>query len=529
MRIACAVRRERIARSLAFVVVLTLCRPHAAGASPLEYLPVGDPLEAELRTLDVLGPASPGRPLRLPRAGMRPLQRFELDSLPLPEQVSGVAHRISLVRLHRALAREDDPAVPNVVAGRTPRLFQKHYPDGARFEMSVGVEGTAEASSQRVRYLSDTGLHGRIALETDRWLAFSHLIVGHEDTARTYADPVFPGTDIIVYTGETYIGYSGVGGRWGIQFGRSRWHWGPGEEGSLLLSKTAVPITALSFHARVEPLRADGTAISATLASGSGEQLAAHRLEWQPRDGLRIGLSEAARYRSEAWQPLYLLGVIPYVLVQRMQDQDEPAARAAHRNNIMVGGDIAWRVAPGTRIYAEGLADDLHLSDRVTFPNRYAYQLGWDGVGTFHETRVVWGGEYTHLTRFVYTSYFGRDFVAQGRPIGFPVAPDARRMRVRAGWDLSPAWQLTTVATRTMQGENTLAESFAPGDTPVDASRLQGVVEETRELEAGVRWWPVGGVDLAAVARYRWVDNAGHLAGARERGLSGTFSFSLVR
>jgi hypothetical protein len=529
MRIAWAVRRERIARSLAFALLLALCRPHGAGGSPLEYLPVGDPLEAELRTLDVLGPASPGRPLRLPRAGMRPLQRFEMDSLPLPDQVTGLAHRISLVRLRRVLARESEPGTPNLTAGRTPRLYQKHYPDGARFEMSVGAEGTGEVTSRRVRYLSDTGVHGRIALETDRWLAFSHLIVGHEDTARTYADPVFPGTDVIVYTGETYIAYSGIGGRWGIQFGRSRWHWGPGEEGSLLLSKTAVPITALSFHARVEPLRADGTAISATLASDSGEQLAAHRLEWQPRDGLRLGLSEAARYRSEAWQPLYLLGAIPYVLVQRLQDQDEPEARAAHRNNILVGVDVAWRVAPGTRLYAEGLADDLHFSNRVVFPNRYAYQLGWEGAGIFRATRVVWGGEYTRLTRFVYTSFFDRDFVAQGRPLGFPVAPDARRMRVRAAWDLSPAWQLTTVATRTEKGENTLAESFTPGSPRVDASRLQGVAEETRELEAGVRWWPVGGLDVAAVAVYRWVDNAGHVAGARERGARGTFAFRLVR
>jgi hypothetical protein len=195
----------------------------------------------------------------------------------------------------------------------------------------------------------------------------------------------------------------------------------------------------------------------------------------------------------------------------------------------MVGADVAWRVAPGTRLYAELLADDLHLISSIVYPNRYAYQLGWEGAATFRATRLVWGGEYTRVSRFAYSDSFDRDFVAQGRPLGFPFAPDARRMRVRAAWDLSPAWQLTTVATRTEKGENTLAEPFQPGSPSVDASRLQGVVEETRELEAGVRWWPVGGVDLVAVAAYRWVDNAGHLAGARERGLRGTFAFRLVR
>jgi hypothetical protein len=522
-------RRKGVVRSVALGLLLALGRPHAAGGSPLEYLPVGDPLEAELRTLDVLGPVSPGRPFRIRRSGTRPLQRFELDSLVLADQAPGLAHRISLVRLQRVLAREWEPGAADLPGGVTPRFYHKHYPDGARFELSVGAQGAAEFSARPVRYFSDTGVHGRIALETDRWLVFSHLVIGHQDTAQTYADPIFPNTDIIIYSSDSYLAYSGAGGRWGMQFGRSRWHWGPGEEGSLLLSKTAVPITGLAFHARLEPLHADATALSATLASAAGEQLAAHRLEWQLSDGLRVGLSEAARYHSAAWQPLYLLSAIPYILVQRLQDQDEPGRLEANHNNILIAADVAWRPTTGTRLYVEGLSDDLHLINSVVNPNKYAYQLGWEGVGTFRSTRLVWGGEYTRVTRFVYTSYFDRDFVAQGRPLGFPVAPDARRMRVRTAWDLSPAWQLTAVATRTERGENTLAEPFLPGSPHVDASQLQGVVEETRELEVGARWWPVGGMDVAAVAAYRWIDNPRHLAGARERGLSGTFAFRLVR
>ncbi len=523
-------RRERAACCIALVLALHLGRPPLVVGAPLEYLPVGDPLEAELRVLDVLGPASPGRPLRLPRSGTRPLRRFELDSLPLPGEVPGLAHRFSLLRVRRVLAREAQPGSPAAATpGRTPRFYQRRYGDGARFELSVGAEGGGEVATRHVRYFSNTGFHGRVALETDRWLAFSHLVVGHQDTARAYADPLFPHTDVIIYSSESYLGYTGAGGRFGLQLGRSRWHWGPGEEGSLLLSKTAVPLTGIVLHARLEPLHADGTAISATLKSNPGEQLAAHRLEWQPRDGLRLGLSEAARYQSAAWQPLYLMGVLPYILVQRIQDQDDPDAREANRNNIMVGADIAWRVAPGTRLYGEWLADDMHVVSSTAQPNRYAYQVGWEGVGTFRGTRLVWGGEYTRVTRFVYTSYFGRDFVAQGRSLGFPVAPDARRMRVRAAWDLSPTWQLTSVAMRTQKGENTLAEPFVPGGPGVDAASLQGVVEETRELEVGARWWPAAGVDIAMTAGYRWVDAAGHRAGAQVRGARGTFAFRLTR
>ena len=88
-----------------------------------------------------------------------------------------------------------------------------------------------------------------------------------------------------------------------------------------------------------------------------------------------------------------------------------------------------------------------------------------------------------------------------------------------------------TVATRTRKGENTLAEPFiaVPGAPIVDAATFEGVVEETRELEGRLRWWPRGGVDVALTAGYRWVDDAGHVAGARLREPRGTLALQLVR
>jgi hypothetical protein len=49
----------------------------------------------------------------------------------------------------------------------------------------------------------------------------------------------------------------------------------------------------------------------------------------------------------------------------------------------------------------------------------------------------------------------------------------------------------------------------------VPAQTFQGVVEESRELEAGLRWWPASGVDLRALAAYRWVENESHVPGQR--------------
>lgn len=528
MRIAGSVRVQCVAWWLSVALLRLFADPLPAGASPYEYLPVNDPLEAELRILEVIGPVFPGQPLRLLHQNTRPVQRFELDSLPDPAQVSGPA-RISLLRLRRVLARDQAPDPARApVPGTTPRLYQKHYADDTRFEVSAGFEGGVKLIEHQTDAISGTGLHGRVALETERWLAFSHLIVGYVDTARTFGDPLIAGTDVLVHSEESYLTYSGAGGRWGVQFGRNRWHWGPGQEGSLMLSRTSVPITGLAFHARLEALHMEGTVISATLKAGEGEQLAAHRIEWQPWDALRLGLSEAARYKSAAWQPLYLAGIIPYIMVQRLHDQDEPGFQPENRNNVMIGMDATWRIAPGTRVYGEWLVDDLHAASAAT-PNKYAIQLGWEGVGMVRGTRVSWGGEYTRLTQFLYTSFFGRDYVAQGQPLGFPIAPDARRMRVRAALDLSPAWQLSTIATRTEKGENTLDQPFVPGSPRVDAAKLSGVVEETREWEAGLRWWPAGGIDVSLTAAYHWIDDAGHVPGARDRGARGALAVRLVR
>src|SRR3989442_10818919 len=82
MRIAREVPQGWIVSALVLALAAGPVRLPAAAGSPVEYLPVGDPIESELRTLDILGP-EPDRPaLHLPHLGMRPLARFEADSLP---------------------------------------------------------------------------------------------------------------------------------------------------------------------------------------------------------------------------------------------------------------------------------------------------------------------------------------------------------------------------------------------------------------------------------------------------------------
>jgi hypothetical protein len=257
-------------------------------------------------------------------------------------------------------------------------------------------------------------------------------------------------------------------------------------------------------------------------------QLAAHRLEWQPTENLRVGFSEAVRYRASSWEPLYLIGVIPYSIVQNLLVKDEPDSMARLRNNVLAGFDAAWRVAPGTRLYSEFLIDDVRTND-AEIVSKYGYQAGWEGVGTVFGTAVHWGTEYTRLSRFVYTSYYDRAFVASGTPLGFPTGPDSRRVRVRMTWDPLVSWQVFTIAARTDAGESGLDSSYVPGGPRVSVMSFAGVVETTRQLEAGLRYWPASGIDVEVLGGCVWTRNLEHVEGRRRREPYVALSLRLVR
>jgi hypothetical protein len=493
--------------------------PSSTRATPLDFIPVGDPIEDELRVLDVLGSTD-----SLAHLGIRPLQVAELPSF--TDSARGTAAAITETRLRRALA--NDRAYADPVPGRSPRLFQRSYPDDQRVESSAALEGSGAAARGRgPDFTSPSGLHVRLGAQVDRWSLHTHLLVGHVTQGLRFAPPVLGHNDAVLHSEEAYLGYTGAGARWSMQLGRSRWHWGPGEDAGLLLSKTSAPLTGMAFHFGIRPLHADGTILSATIDQISHQQLAAHRLEWQPSSGVRLGIAEAVRYRSERWEPLYAIGVLPYALGQNLLVHDGPDSVAALRNNVQAAVDAAVRLAPGQRVYAELLIDDLRTND-AAIVSKYGYLAGWESaISAFG--RVTWGLELSRLTRFVYTSSFGEPFTAQGIPLGDPDGPDSRRVRLRAAWDTSVAWQVFGLASRTDLGESGLGRTFHPGDPYEKVDRFLGVVEHTTQAELGIRWWPAAGIDVATGAVFRRIDNADHVAGARHIEPGGELRLRLVR
>ena len=83
--------------------------------------------------------------------------------------------------------------------------------------------------------------------------------------------------------------------------------------------------------------------------------------------------------------------------------------------------------------------------------------------------------------------------------------------------------------TQTDRGENALDEPYFIGTPRPDPSSFEGVVERSREVELGVRWWPATGIDLALRGAWRTIDQRDHVPGASADEWTAAVEVHLVR
>src|SRR5512145_3236032 len=78
-------------------------------AAPGQFLTVGDPIEDELRLLDLFPRAALQDRLRLPHLGTRPLQLFEIQGAGAGVLGARPEVALSMARLERFLGRDPSP------------------------------------------------------------------------------------------------------------------------------------------------------------------------------------------------------------------------------------------------------------------------------------------------------------------------------------------------------------------------------------------------------------------------------------
>jgi hypothetical protein len=524
----------RLGRAVAVLLLVAAATPVAPSAEVLEWLPVDHPAYRELDLLVTEGLIDTTFGL-----DARPVARIDAAKL-VAQARARHPDRLThpgLVRLSREFSREFvelglepetryTPPLVDVPKRRTGESADSVYAQG-RLRLIPYLAMAYERSFEGVgQFVDGSRLGLRIGVELGSLLLYSDLWAGKFKDAEEFTDALIKGSDLILYTEDTYVSWRS---RWlDFSFGRNRTALGPGRSGSLLWSSTAEPTTNIRWGGSLLGGKLRGTILHADVDASEWARLAAHRLDWVPIPSLSFGLQEAARYTSSHWEPLYVIGILPYALVQRLLETDTrgDSAGVSVRNNVMLGLDARWRLLPGTSLYGEFLIDDINLEEGGA-PSRLAYQFGWLGAGRLFGKRLAWRGEFTRINRFVYTVFYGENFIHQAEPLGYPTGSDSRTLRADFQYDFSSDWYLDLSGIQVEKGEGGIDEFYDPDGPPASGSGFGGVVETTRLFRTGLTWTPRDGVELRGDWSYRWRDNANHTQGLDDEDWGGRLAVLL--
>jgi hypothetical protein len=346
----------------------------------------------------------------------------------------------------------------------------------------------------------------------------------HEGAAR-FGNVVFQDSDI-QYNPNRFVAKA-HGRFWEVWFGREHARWGPGRSGGLLLGGTRTPFGQFGYTFHLGDF-ITATAVHAWLSAAEGRYAAYHRAEFNPGKGLRLGLAEGVRYDRSSPDPLYLVNLITYAAVERLntlEGSPDADGQSLFRSNVLASADFYWRFAPGTAAYGELMVDDFN--DRVS-PTRMAYQLGARQEFSGRR-RLLLQAEYTRVYNYTYSVYYGRDFEHAGEPLGYPAGPDVADLNLWADLDLNLEWSVGVRAFHRRSGEGTLGSPWCPetlADLGEDTSHCQtvdnrasgremaGVVETRTGFSAGPTFSPRDNLRLEIETGIVVFDDFEHVPGA---------------
>jgi Capsule assembly protein Wzi len=485
---------------------------NAPGASTAEFLPTDHVAWRDVAFLSRMGG------LRTLPLATRPLPRVEVAralATLLREQP-----RLADTAPARRLARELAPEL-SLLAGTHLSTPPRETPpplewtgEGVRFRAQAEFRASATVTGSEGEIPPGTrGILGTRLYLRDRVFVYSDLGVEKILDANPLGDSIVKNSPWYLSTNAAHVAIRTDAVE--LAFGQLENRWGAGESGTLLMSDGALAVPGI-FAGRTFGGRVRAVAMTGALHYPEGRWVSGHRVEVRVADGLRIGASEVAVYPSSGLDPLYVVGVIPYTIVQRLHDRSaaDPGSTGNHRNNLLIGADAVWQPGGGWQLDGELLVDDL-ATESAAQPDRLGYLAGvaWSGfaLGSTCNARA----EFAKVYRYTYAVFYGANLIQDDVPLGYAAGPDVEHARVHLDRDFGTDVQLGCGWEWTRKGEGAAGEFWDPatGGTRHDASHLSGTVERRSfpHLRACVDWRDV--VSVQALGGVLSVSNLGHVPG----------------
>ena len=453
-----------------------------------EWLTLDSPIRGDLRTLAIRGL------LPLGALTVEPGLRAQIAAA---DTILGLSAR----RLERELANSR-PLVDTPIGRARLRLRPYVWFEGRWQGGNAAVWG----DSPRVGVAGTLHLSPRLSLHED-------LFAGDVEDGRRFGDALVNHTDFLLFLESAHLTYARDEGF--VRLGRFRHAWGPGRFGNLLVAPSAQPFDQVEYGLEFGAFRF--RSITGTLDPGSEKNIALHRLEWLPHPRWLLAVSEGAVFHGTPTQPLYLIGLVPYSVLERVHSQDVFRSRgtAVVRNNVLVEADLLFRWRENAALWGEMLVDDVG-TESSEHPTRLGFLLGSEAELTRGGVEWNVGLEAAKIYDFVYSVYYeDSDWTHQERPLGFALGPDSESLRGFLHWRPVVDWEVGVDLILERHGEGRLGQPWYPFSDPrseanpdSSPSELRGTVERLSAGALELSWFPSASLRTSIRMTLTRVENA---------------------
>ena len=245
-----------------------------------------------------------------------------------------------------------------------------------------------------------------------------------------------------------------------------------------------------------------------------------HRVSVRPGAGVELELFESAIFgdRDGDGRKGFELGYLVPLNFYRAEERD-----LGSPDNILLGAGAAWQPAAGTRLYAQGLLDELVASEFFddAWTSKWGFVLGTEladprlpVIGRLADTDVR--VEYARIRPYTY-AHRGTSTAAvhYGDGLGHPAGPNVSDLTLRLAHRPSPDVELSTDVAWTVRGRNTEAENFGSDPTrpygdrvPEPNPTLQGVRQRVLTADASASLRVLPDAQLGLMLRTLFTDDA---------------------
>lgn len=246
-----------------------------------------------------------------------------------------------------------------------------------------------------------------------------------------------------------------------LTVGREALRWGPGYQGTLLLSDHTETLPVIRYER--DPLKIFGTRFYftqffSTFREGNERRwITARRFALPVGARVELAFSEALKMQSahQVWPSLFY---VPLHMVQEYPFDVFPELERSDRQSNYLGSfELSARTGPTNTTYFQWLLDDLTTNKPV--PHKVGWMLGVHGQDFRSLGRTDWRLEYTFIDSNVYTHRQPQvAWEYKGQGLGHPAGPDAQDVFFRLRHEFSPREDATLLYHWARHGRHEPAE-----------------------------------------------------------------------